>query len=131
MPICLPQPGQNFGGFTAVTTGWGALNFGGAASRHLRQVETLILTDSACEQRYAATTPKSNATIQVCSGGNNQGACQGDSGGPLAVVDSNQNNNYTLVGLTSWGFGCGQGGVYIRVSAYLDWMSSIIGIPLP
>jgi secreted trypsin-like serine protease len=42
-------------------------------------------------------------------------ACQGDSGGPLVARG-------LLVGLVSWGSGCGQAenpGVYTRVSAVL------------
>jgi secreted trypsin-like serine protease len=29
-----------------------------------------------------------------------------------------------LIGITSWGYGCGQGtpGVYTRVSEYVDWI---------
>jgi secreted trypsin-like serine protease len=47
----------------------------------------------------------------------------GDSGGPLLVVNSGDNKNY-LVGLTSFGFGCGTSfpSIYTRVSSYIDWI---------
>lgn len=47
-------------------------------------------------------------------------ACQGDSGGPLYDLSTKR-----VVGITSWGFGCGDRhfpGVYTRVSACLSWV---------
>lgn len=47
---------------------------------------------------------------------------QGDSGGPLVCM---VNKHMTLVGIISWGIGCGQKdvpGVYTKVTNYLDWI---------
>lgn len=49
---------------------------------------------------------------------------QGDSGGPLVCV---QDNRMTLVGIISWGIGCGQKdvpGIYTKVINYLDWIQN-------
>lgn len=38
-------------------------------------------------------------------------------------------NQYEIIGIISYGTGCGQenhGGIYTRVSAYIDWIESII-----
>ena len=45
----------------------------------------------------------------------------GDGGGPLAV---NENGRYTVVGISSFGEGCGEEfpGVYTRVSSYMDFI---------
>ncbi len=51
--------------------------------------------------------------------------CQGDSGGPLMMFSSN--NQWILIGLTSYGEGCAQpgyAGVYTRVAAFQDWINS-------
>lgn len=49
-------------------------------------------------------------------------ACQGDSGGPLVcMIDKRM----TLLGIISWGLGCGQKdvpGIYTKVTNYLDWI---------
>jgi secreted trypsin-like serine protease len=59
--------------------------------------------------------------------------CNGDSGGPLYVSDSN--GKWFLAGATSRATkaainNCGDGGVYVRVDRYLDWVSSIPGVRL-
>jgi len=61
--------------------------------------------------------PLSNATVYTDT-------CQGDSGGPLFFRDEATNRSI-LVGITSWGIGCGRRGfpgVYTRVSAVADWI---------
>ena len=41
----------------------------------------------------------------VCAGVQGKGACQGDSGGPLTVKSGA--SQHQLVGVVSWGYGCG------------------------
>ena len=51
----------------------------------------------------------------ICGGERNKDTCGGDSGGPLiAHIDG----RFTLVGVTSWGPGCGTGipGVYADIT---------------
>jgi endonuclease G len=59
--------------------------------------------------------------------------CTGDSGGPLYVLDGN--DEWLLAGATSRGtpntvHRCGDGGIYVRVDKYLDWIRSVVDIQI-
>ena len=53
---------------------------------------------------------------------------QGDSGGPLIKV--RQNGVKEIIGVVSWGVipcgGAGAPAVFVRVSAFIEWINSII-----
>lgn len=71
--------------------------------------------------------PSISDTMHICAGWDEGGhdSCQGDSGGPLTVLDGD--GCPVVVGLTSFGVGCGQPGkygVYTRVSQYRDWIEA-------
>lgn len=64
----------------------------------------------------------------LCAGhkGGKHDACLGDSGGPLVVLE---NGRWTLVGIISAGFGCGesqQPGIYHKVPLTAEWIRSIV-----
>jgi secreted trypsin-like serine protease len=62
---------------------------------------------------------------QICAlGERNMDACQGDSGGPLVRLNKGK---ATLVGLVSFGPGCGLDrtpGVYTEVAYFHDWIAA-------
>ncbi|WP_434597550.1 serine protease [Streptomyces sp. A5-4] len=103
-------------GTLAAVYGWGDTTGGGAYPYALRAAPVGVLPDAACERAYPGfTNGRYTAATMLCAGDPAGGhdACQGDSGGPLVVGGR-------LIGLVSWGSGCGQArnpGVYTRMSA--------------
>ena len=99
---------------------------------------TIVRTHPSCApilpdwrlQLCAGVIGDNRSTIRICWIGFHSrvlsfwiGSCQGDSGGPLMMF----NGTWTLVGITSYGVGCGRtnySGGYTRVAYYVDWIAS-------
>ncbi|MEV5438994.1 serine protease [Streptomyces sp. NPDC052682] len=105
-------------GNTATVYGWGDITGAGNFTTGLRAARMRVLSDALCEQAYPGSSDGTyRSETMVCAGEPAGGpdACQGDSGGPLVAQGR-------LIGLVSWGTGCGQAGnpgVYTRVSYVL------------
>jgi len=130
LPVCFPADGDDFASQESIAVGWGSTFSGGSSAPTHREVSMPVLTDARCEQRFDGTSNLIEPSTQICAGEDQEGkdTCQGDSGGPLVVKKSD--GNWYLAGLTSWGYGCGNGGVYTRSSAFRSWVESYTG-PLP
>nr|XP_026654385.1 plasminogen-like [Zonotrichia albicollis] len=53
-------------------------------------------------------------------------SCQGDSGGPLVCYHADT-DRYYLIGIASFGVGCGRPrypGIYVRLSQYRKWIKA-------
>ena len=88
--------------------GWGTLLSNGPVSNKLQNVLITAYAGSACS-KYQNT----NWNSQICAGELNGGkdTCQGDSGGPLYLKETiNGKVRHVLVGITSYGNGCGEAG---------------------
>ncbi|MCG8392665.1 MAG: serine protease, partial [Pseudomonadales bacterium] len=111
--------------------GWGLYDGEGELGfpSDLHEVALNYLTNSNCQSLYLAEgeliissmlcanepTPDAGDTF-------GEDSCQGDSGGPLFMTSSSLNDS-PQVGITSWGYECGDDsnpGVYTRVSRFLD-----------
>ncbi|MFD5767958.1 serine protease [Streptomyces sp. NPDC127049] len=107
-------------GTPARVYGWGDTTGNGGYASSLRSAPVQVLPDAACERAYPVGFGGGvsyRRTTMLCAGdpAGGRDACQGDSGGPLVARG-------VLVGLVSWGSGCGQAenpGVYTRVSEVL------------
>ncbi|MDK1346870.1 serine protease [Streptomyces sp. 378] len=102
-------------GGAATVYGWGDTSGAGDYPSGLRAARVRVLPDALCEEAYPGGADGTyDATGMLCAGEAEGGrdACQGDSGGPLIAQGR-------LIGLVSWGVGCGRAGspgVYTRVS---------------
>ncbi|MCT9077022.1 S1 family peptidase [Streptomyces fulvoviolaceus] len=110
-------------GTRATVYGWGDVTGAGDYARGLRAARVHVLRDALCEEAYPGSADGTYlADSMLCAGERRGGrdACQGDSGGPLVARGK-------LIGLVSWGSGCGRAGspgVYTRVSDVmrtLEW----------
>ncbi|KAH9644581.1 hypothetical protein HF086_009156 [Spodoptera exigua] len=112
-------PGDNQAVWAA---GWGDTYSGSdAGSEQLRHVQVVVINQNTCRNQYANTVFSINDNM-LCSGWPSGGRdqCQGDSGGPLY-------HNGIVVGVCSFGFGCGDpkySGVNARVSRYSSWIAA-------
>ncbi|XP_074251762.1 transmembrane protease serine 11B [Saimiri boliviensis] len=128
--ICLPEAKMKLSqNDNVVVTGWGTLHMHGAFPVTLQEAFLKIIDNNICNAPYALSG--SVTDTMLCAGfmSGEADACQNDSGGPLTYPDSR--NIWHLVGIVSWGDGCGKKnkpGVYTRVTSYRDWITSKTGL---
>jgi len=137
--VPLDGSGVRSSGYGVITEGY-SLGSGVA-----RSVDTRVVAPAKCEAIYGriqASTARQlsdghSPALMICSGvpKGDCDTCQGDSGGPLyqratvGLPGGVLANLSVIVGVTSWGVGCarpGVPGVYARVSAYADWIITIV-----
>nr|XP_054763584.1 uncharacterized protein LOC129270209 [Lytechinus pictus] len=116
-PICLENENRTVYKECYVT-GWGHSEEGGAVSDTLQEATVTLFNRSACQEFYH---DRQLTQGMLCAGSlsGQTDACQGDTGGPLQCED--QEGRFHLVGITSFGYGCGRPsypGVYTKVSYY-------------
>ncbi|XP_037086785.1 atrial natriuretic peptide-converting enzyme-like [Pollicipes pollicipes] len=127
-PACLPPPDVAYTPDLACSVaGLGKLSPGlfGALPEQLQVGKVAFFTRTQCERFYG----RRNITFgMVCAGDDRfeVDTCDGDSGGPLACELAGVK---VIMGITSWGQGCGRNdfpGVYTRVAAYVQWIHGMI-----
>jgi trypsin len=111
-------------GTLATTFGWGVMLEEDDVSPVLLSVDVGVISNDNCEKAL----PDNDITDDMlCAGGElYMDACQGDSGGPLVTK---LNGTEVLVGVVSWGRGCGRlgyPGVYARVSAGREFIDQYV-----
>uniref|UniRef100_A0A8C8S4K0 Transmembrane serine protease 4 n=1 Tax=Pelusios castaneus TaxID=367368 RepID=A0A8C8S4K0_9SAUR len=124
-PICLPFFDEELPSHAQLwVTGWGYTKQDGTLSKTLQQAEIKLIDSNTCNAANAYQGEVSDKMI--CAGLMKGGVdtCQGDSGGPLMY----NSGHWQVVGLVSWGHGCGgpsTPGVYTKVQAYLNWIYTV------
>ncbi|XP_050735305.1 uncharacterized protein LOC127007894 [Eriocheir sinensis] len=123
-PICLTPPNFTFYKETVKVMGWGRRFVDDTArATILRHVDLKVLPMYKCRYNFLLESEEVTSKM-FCAEGGKKDTCQGDSGGPLVYLEHTQ-NRYFLVGVTSWGVGCGlpkYPGVYTKVSKFLEWV---------
>nr|XP_061809619.1 transmembrane protease serine 9-like [Nerophis lumbriciformis] len=112
-------------GEKCAVTGWGSTRENGPRVSRLQEVNVTVLTSDLCRRYYKSRL----RTRMFCAGqeGGDVDACQGDSGGPLSCY---ANGRFRLLGVVSWGVGCGRArkpGVYSRLGQYASWIAEVVG----
>jgi len=136
-PACLPKlANENYDyapGSIVKVSGWGSTKpyksqRGSRRNSKVLQVITIpLISDAVCTKNHGNVVDRS----MFCAGKLGVGgwwldACQGDSGGPAV---KNVNGKWTVLGITSWGSGCGapnKPGVYTRVALFQQWIQDTI-----
>ena len=111
-------------------SGWGVTVEGGfVPPNELQFVHVPVVDANACQEAYRPLG-YNIANTMLCAGFRSGGrdACEGDSGGPLAARTTTPDPlDARLVGVVSWGKGCGRlrfYGVYTNVAVYLNWIAT-------
>ncbi|KAH1176479.1 transmembrane protease serine 12 isoform X1 [Mauremys mutica] len=128
-PICLPfvHIHLNINNQTkCFISGWGSISEKGEGSPILQEAQVDIIPSDICNgfEWYEGMVNNNMFCAGFESGGID--SCQGDSGGPLVCYHLDT-SKYYLIGITSFGFGCGRPklpGIYVRVSRYRRWIKA-------
>ncbi|KAJ8414134.1 hypothetical protein AAFF_G00067320 [Aldrovandia affinis] len=128
LPICLPEPSLVLPTWTECEiSGYGKeKEFSAFYSERVKRGHVRLWPQDRCVPgKLAGRTVTEN---MLCAGDTrgHDDACKGDSGGPLVC---GQDGRMVLMGIISWGDGCGKKdtpGVYTRVTKYIGWISSIM-----
>ncbi|CAL4192621.1 unnamed protein product, partial [Meganyctiphanes norvegica] len=140
-PIGIQSDDTRFIGRTAILIGWGRTGSNKLSSELILLSVTIQSGSSKqCKQWWGMIPGINVDSRQLCAySGQDVGVCKGDSGGPMFSEDGKE---MILLGVTSFGLVKKENGetrclvefgvpdVYVRVSAYYDWINVIIH-PIP
>lgn len=113
--------------------GFGTVNLAGTVGYGLKRRVDVPITSLGCATPEDETKFGCNCGKEMVAGhrGLLKDSCRGDSGGPLYI--KNADGGYSILGATSRGLGntanvCGDGGIYVRVDQFLDWIREETGL---
>lgn len=117
-------------GILATVVGWGALDDSASPSfpSSLYEVDVPIVDRTTCDAVFNSSGSTLFTNNMLCAGyaAGGKDTCQADSGGPLMA---NYGGELVQVGITSWGVGCAQPGlygVYTRLYNFQGWVDSYV-----
>ncbi|XP_054737834.1 trypsin 3A1 [Anastrepha obliqua] len=126
IPLATKADMTNVFGMLLFVSGWGATSEGSQVkATRLRYVAVQQFEQSDCKAKFASTVSVTERMLCAGAVGGGRDSCQGDSGGPLVGY---LHGRVVLVGVVSFGVGCGRSnvpGIYTRVAAYKDWIELV------
>lgn len=131
--ICLDS---SYIGDSCFVAGWGKDEFGEQGRYQMlpKKLELTVWNNKTCQDVLRNTSLGRYFSLDqsfICAGGEmGKDACTGDGGSALVCqspdTNTDQGQKYTLVGMVSWGVGCGQSGipgVYSSVPFVDEWIT--------
>lgn len=125
IPVPLVPAATLLDNVNVLVTGWGVTEHRPDGTDALTQVTVPSVMESVCN----ATKAYNGAVTgnMFCAGQHKKDSCQGDSGGPATAMLQGKRH---LIGVVSWGIGCGERdkyGVYTRLPLYREWITQRTG----
>jgi hypothetical protein len=119
----------------ALLVGFGTVDFNGTVGYGIKRKVEVPIISMSCSGPGEDTRYGCHPGTEMIAGhrGLDRDSCRGDSGGPLYILGAD--GTHHLLGVTSRGVGgprvCGDGGIYVRVDQFLDWIRSQTGVSIP
>jgi hypothetical protein len=112
--------------------GFGTIDLAGTVGYGIKRQVRVPFDTLDCTEADIATNRGCRKGYEIVAGhrGLRRDTCRGDSGGPLYIEA--RDGSYLLLGATSRGtcdseHTCGDGGIYVRVDMFLDWIREVTG----
>lgn len=128
---CHVAQGLEAQGERALLVGFGTIDHDGQRGYGIkRRVEVPIASLDCASAQVMSETGCKGGEMVAGHRGLDRDSCHGDSGGPLYV--QGPEGAYYLLAATSRGVRdaarqCGDGGIYVRIDRYLDWIHEVTG----